>query len=622
MKRLAIIGASYLQRPLVLRAKEMGLYTICFAWEQGAVCKDLCDLFYPVSITEKEQILALCRKEQTAGIRTSASDVTATTVACVAQAMGLAGNSYEAALRAHDKHAMRDALSAAGVDCPGYEVTVKGEGVTVNGLTLPLIVKPTDRSGSLGVTKVERWENLQPAIDKAQETSMAHEALVEEFIEGREISVEMISCQGVHYALQITDKTTTDAPHFVELAHHQPSDLPCETQARIFEITKRALDALGLTSGASHSEYKITLNGRIVVMEIGGRMGGDFIGSDLVQLSTGYDFLQGVIEVALGETIHPQPRQIAHAGVYFVSGETPEVLPYIAHAKEYKEIVAAEQTDSELRPLTCSADRSGYFLYQSEHGRFETLRGKTVMVLGGGRYQLPLIRAGREAGCRVLVMGWPGDFPGYHYASRWYNVDIMDAEGDFKIPVNRGKHLKYDLVGKNFANYDSIVNLAHGKGHIMGGFGANLKNQSIGIASRNGKAYIHSCGQTEDPDACWHAKYEQIEFIESMAEAAKAVADYCAENNKKILYITVMNAISTSCDCDSNQDDPVMADLGIVGSTDPVANDQAFLDLIWNSKDPGKDKLIERITSREGEKITAYAEKIGLGSTDYELVML
>ena len=198
----------------------------------------------------------------------------------------------------------------------------------------------------------------------------------------------------------------------------------------------------------------------------------------------------------------------------------------------------------------------------------------------------------------------------------------MDADGDLKIPVKNGKHLEYDLIGKNFANYDSILNLAHGKGHMMGGFGANLKNQSIGIASRNGKAYIHSCGQTEDPDACWHAKYEQIEFIESMAEAAKAVADYCAENNKKILYITVMNAISTSCDCDSNQDDPVMADLGIVGSTDPVANDQAFLDLIWNSKDPGKDKLIERITSREGEKITAYAEKIGLGSTDYELVML
>ena len=199
-------------------------------------------------------------------------------------------------------------------------------------------------------------------------------------------------------------------------------------------------------------------------------------------------------------------------------------------------------------------------------------------------------------------------------------IDIMDKDGELKIPVKNGKHLKYDLVGKNLATYDALLNLAHGKGHAMGGFGANLKNQSIGIASRNGKAYIHSCGQTEDPDACWHAKYEQVEFIESMAEAAKAVADYFSEQNKPVLYITVMNAISEDCDCDAHQGDPVMGDLGIVGSTDPVANDQAFLDLIWHSTDPGKDKIVERITSREGEKITKYAEPLGLGSTNYELV--
>lgn len=209
-----------------------------------------------------------------------------------------------------------------------------------------------------------------------------------------------------------------------------------------------------------------------------------------------------------------------------------------------------------------------------------------------------------------------------HGFTSFAEVDIMDADGDFKIPVSSGKHLSYDLVGNHLKFYDCLLNLAHGKGHMMGGFGANLKNQSIGIASRNGKAYIHSCGQTEDPDACWQVKYAQIDFIESMAEAAKAVADYFKGQGKPILYITVMNAISTSCDCDAHQDDPVMADLGIIGSLDPVANDQAFLDLIWNSKDPGKDKLIERITSREGEKITKYAESLGLGSTDYDLVEL
>ncbi|MBQ3431117.1 DUF362 domain-containing protein [Candidatus Saccharibacteria bacterium] len=207
-----------------------------------------------------------------------------------------------------------------------------------------------------------------------------------------------------------------------------------------------------------------------------------------------------------------------------------------------------------------------------------------------------------------------------HGFTEFAEVDIMDANGDFKIPVKKGKHLSYTLVGKNFSNYDSILNLAHGKGHAMGGFGANLKNQSIGIASRNGKAYIHSCGATEDPDECWHTNYAQIEFIESMAEAATAVADYLKETKKPILYITVMNALSVDCDCDSRQGDPVMEDLGIIGSLDPVANDQAFLDLIWNSDDLGKEKLIKRITSREGEKITAYAASLGLGSTKYELV--
>ena len=199
-------------------------------------------------------------------------------------------------------------------------------------------------------------------------------------------------------------------------------------------------------------------------------------------------------------------------------------------------------------------------------------------------------------------------------------VDIMDADGEFEIPVHQGKHLKFDLVGKNFANYDGIVNLAHGKGHMMGGFGANLKNQSIGIASRNGKAYIHSCGKTKSPKLCWVSKHEQIDFIESMAEAATAVADYLKENNKPIVYITVMNALSTSCDCDSEQDDPVMDDLGIVASLDPVANDQAFIDLIWASKDPGAEKLKERIDSRLGREILPYAEKLGLGSREYELI--
>lgn len=371
MKTLAIIGASYLQRPLVEKAKEMGLRTICFAWAEGAVCSDIADVFYPISIVEKEQILEVCKQEHIDGICTIASDVAAPTVAYVAERMGLVGNSYEASLKANNKYLMRQTFMDAGVPCPQYmcvdadhaQDRLRGIDYT---MSLPLIVKPSDRSGSLAVNKVEYWENLSAAVEQAQSVSFRHEAMVEEYIEGREISVEFISYQGKHYPLQITDKVTTGAPHFVELEHHQPSSLSADMYQQIYAITNRALDALGVTNGASHSEYKITDDGRIAIMEIGARMGGDFIGSDLVQLSTGYDFVRGVIEVALGEFNEPVLSDECHSGVYFLSAETALVAAYIKDSKRYPEIVQAERTDTELHHVTCSAERSGYFIYQAK----------------------------------------------------------------------------------------------------------------------------------------------------------------------------------------------------------------------------------------------------------------
>lgn len=365
MTKLAIIGASYLQLPLVRCAKEMGLYTICFAWADGAVCKDECDAFYPISIIEKEQILDICRKEQINGICTIASDTAAPTVAYVAEQMGLVGNSYECALRANDKYLMRNAFKAAGIPCPLYQM-VKSEDKELNeAFTYPLIIKPTDRSGSLAVTKVSDIVSRKYAIKDALEKSFKHEAIVEEYIEGREISVEFISYQGKHYPLQITDKVTTGAPHFVELEHHQPANLSVEQYSEIYRLTTKALDALGITNGASHSEYRITDDGMIYVMEIGARMGGDFIGSHLVQLSTGYDFLCGVIEVALGEFTPPIRTISKYSGVYFLCQETAHLKPIIEqHA--LPQIVATEITDDGLRPVTCSGDRSGYMIYQSD----------------------------------------------------------------------------------------------------------------------------------------------------------------------------------------------------------------------------------------------------------------
>ena len=362
MKIIAVIGAGYLQLPLVEKAKAMGLYTICFAWTEGAVCKNVADEFYPISIVEKEHILSVCQKKQIDGICTIASDVAAPTVAFVAERMGLTGNSYHSAVLANNKFLMREAFHKAGIPCPQYRKVTSADKIPT-GNCFPMIVKPTDRSGSLGVTKVENQGELQQAVVAALEYSFKKETIIEEYIEGREISVEFISYRGTHYPLQITDKVTTGAPHFVELEHHQPAILSEKQYTEIYELTKKALDTLGVTNGASHSEYRITKDGRIFVMEIGARMGGDFIGSDLVQLSTGYDYLKGVIQVALGEFDEPKFGEKNHAGVYFLCEETKYLLPLFKIAN-LPQIVRAEITDSELRKVSFSADRSGYLIYQ------------------------------------------------------------------------------------------------------------------------------------------------------------------------------------------------------------------------------------------------------------------
>lgn len=370
-QKLAVIGASYLQQPVVEKVKEMGLEVHCFAWEDGAVCKDIADYFYPISIIEKDEILGVCQQVGINGICTIASDVAAPTGAYVAEKMGLVGNSYEAAVRANNKYLMRESFSKADVPCPQYMVATPdtlNTPAVLDGLRdfqYPIIIKPSDRSGSLGVSKICTPGEYYPAIDRAMKVSFRHEAMIEEFIEGREISVEFISYQGHHYPLQITDKVTTGAPHFVELAHHQPSTLSKEMYDTIYNITKRALDALGITNGASHSEYKITSKGRIAIMEIGARMGGDFIGSDLVRLSTGYDFLKGVIEVSLGTFKQPIITERKYSGVYFLCEETKHLLPIMEKWKNNSEFIAGEITDNELRKVKKSADRSGYVIYQS-----------------------------------------------------------------------------------------------------------------------------------------------------------------------------------------------------------------------------------------------------------------
>lgn len=198
-----------------------------------------------------------------------------------------------------------------------------------------------------------------------------------------------------------------------------------------------------------------------------------------------------------------------------------------------------------------------------------------------------------------------------HEWSKYYNVDLLDKDAELELPVKEGKHLKVNYVGKNIENYDSMLVLSHFKGHPMGGFGGALKNISIGLASSHGKANIHGAGK---PEEMWTADHDS--FLESMAEADKTIMDY----EKNIVFINVMANMSVDCDCCAVAEDPCMKDIGILASTDPVALDQACIDLVYNSTDPGKDHLIKRIESRNGIHTIEEAEKLKVGTRKYDLI--
>lgn len=203
-----------------------------------------------------------------------------------------------------------------------------------------------------------------------------------------------------------------------------------------------------------------------------------------------------------------------------------------------------------------------------------------------------------------------------HGWSKYFDVDIMDSEGPDKVlEINNGKRLSKNYVGKNIENYDSMLILSHFKGHPMGGYGGALKQLSIGVASSKGKNYIHCVGKLGDFDDMF--KVDQNQFLEAMADAAFSVVEYFKGN---IIYINIMCNLSVDCDCCAQAEDPCMADIGVLASLDPVAIDQACIDLVYQSKDKGRDHLIERIESKNGIHTIEVAEELGCGMRDYELI--
>ena len=205
-----------------------------------------------------------------------------------------------------------------------------------------------------------------------------------------------------------------------------------------------------------------------------------------------------------------------------------------------------------------------------------------------------------------------------HGWTKYFDVDIMDADGDdMVLDIPNGKVLKQNFVGKNMKNYDSMLVLSHFKGHPMGGYGGALKQLSIGCASSEGKSWIHSAGHTKDQTVVWGNLPEQNLFLESMADAASSVVNYFKDN---ILFINVMCNLSVDCDCCAIAEDPCMKDIGILASTDPIAIDQACIDLVYNSKDPGRDYFVERVERQNGRHTIEAANELGFGTKEYDLI--
>ncbi len=302
------------------------------------------------------------------------------------------------------------------------------------------------------------------------------------------------------------------------------------------------------------------------------------------------------------------------AGTALVHEVTDEAAPVVYYIREITPETLVKIYEALGRP---AQGRVGVKVSTGESGGTNFLNPQMVKPLvdavGGTIIECNTAYGGSRADTRshlqtVTEHGWDAIA----------KVDIMDGEGEVRIPVTpAGKHLSYDIVGKNFLNYDYVLVLSHFKGHAMGGFGGAMKNISIGIGSSNGKAWIHSAGTNADPATLWQHLPAQDDFLESMAEAGKAVADHMGKN---IVYINVANNLSVDCDCASKPEDPRMGNIGILASLDPVAVDQACVDMVYASPDHGKIHLVERMESRHAIHTLEHAQAIGVGQRTYRLV--
>lgn len=360
--KLAVIDANAPLLPFYSQIDRNLFEVYGFAWADGAVCKKFCDKFYPISFTEKDEILKICKELQIDGITSFSLESAVPTVIYVAHHLGLPTNTLKVAEWVGNKNRMRELLTAKHVGySPKFFSVKEVQEVEKHTIDYPVIVKPDDGGGSRGVSLVYSKDELIEALNLSFDNSRTKKVIVEEYVEGDEFSVEYISYNGKHYFLAITDKTTSGIPHFIELKHHQPTKLSAEMAERVKSVVEKALTVLGISDSPSHTEVRINKNGEPTIIEIGPRMGGDCITSHLVRLSTGYDFVNNNCKMVCGEFVEPK----------YLAANPTTVLFYSPYTKEEFENLIKNNNSLLYKDLkeysaTCNnnSERSGCAIYK------------------------------------------------------------------------------------------------------------------------------------------------------------------------------------------------------------------------------------------------------------------
>ena len=371
MSRLLIIGASILQLPAIKRAKELGHYVAVADYNPNAIGIQYADEYFNASTIDIEAICKVAEEFSPDGIMTLATDMPMRSIAVATSKLGLPGISLETAIKATDKGEMIKAFKAHNVPSPWYYIVENRFELDDLPITFPCIIKPTDNAGSRGVCLVNTQKELLNAFDYSHEESRGGKVIIEEYLVGQEVSVEVMVIDGEAHILAITDKLTTGAPHFVEMGHCQQSQLPDEVKQQIREVAKQAVKAVGINCGPAHVEMMATTNGPRMI-ELGARMGGDCITTHLVPLSTGIDMIKATIDVCLGNTPDVTPKFNKGSAIRFFD-IAPGVITAIEGSKEALEITGVQEitftkgVGDRVGTIHSSLDRVGYVIAQSEN---------------------------------------------------------------------------------------------------------------------------------------------------------------------------------------------------------------------------------------------------------------